>query len=188
MVEGKNEEMSTSELSGGARIHYIFQSIFVKSLEVGIMTSWEGVTELLNIESDTSYWSCMIQVFIFMHFVLTSLVEACSFLFCIIVCFQFSVFLDRLMPLLVGDRIREYCNSNNHWILLDMVLSSPRQTYRESCSSHSSCMGPNKLNSLLSWQHLTLKILDTQALDGLCCIMKMVNYKAYVRLATEEFT
>lgn len=36
MVEGKNEEMSTSELSGGARIHYIFQSIFVKSLEVNI--------------------------------------------------------------------------------------------------------------------------------------------------------
>lgn len=34
MVEGKNEEMSTSELSGGARIHYIFQSIFVSSLEV----------------------------------------------------------------------------------------------------------------------------------------------------------
>ncbi|KAJ0915746.1 putative Dynamin superfamily [Helianthus annuus] len=34
MIEGKNEEMSTSELSGGARIHYIFQSIFVKSLEV----------------------------------------------------------------------------------------------------------------------------------------------------------
>ncbi|XP_058069421.1 dynamin-related protein 3A-like isoform X2 [Magnolia sinica] len=33
MVEGKNEEMSTSELSGGARVHYIFQSIFVKSLE-----------------------------------------------------------------------------------------------------------------------------------------------------------
>ena len=33
MLEGKNE-MSTSELSGGARIHYIFQSIFVKSLEV----------------------------------------------------------------------------------------------------------------------------------------------------------
>ncbi|KAI4318454.1 hypothetical protein MLD38_032155 [Melastoma candidum] len=33
MVEGKNHEMSTSELSGGARIHYIFQSIFVKSLE-----------------------------------------------------------------------------------------------------------------------------------------------------------
>lgn len=33
MVEGKNEEMSTTELSGGARIHYIFQSIFVKSLE-----------------------------------------------------------------------------------------------------------------------------------------------------------
>ncbi|XWS54586.1 hypothetical protein CRYUN_Cryun10bG0101600 [Craigia yunnanensis] len=33
VVEGKNEEMSTSELSGGARIHYIFQLIFVKSLE-----------------------------------------------------------------------------------------------------------------------------------------------------------
>ncbi|KAG7011559.1 Dynamin-related protein 3A [Cucurbita argyrosperma subsp. argyrosperma] len=33
MVDGKNEEMSTSELSGGTRIHYIFQSIFVKSLE-----------------------------------------------------------------------------------------------------------------------------------------------------------
>ncbi|GAB4847206.1 Dynamin- protein 3A [Ancistrocladus abbreviatus] len=33
LVEGKSEEMSTSELSGGARIHYIFQSIFVKSLE-----------------------------------------------------------------------------------------------------------------------------------------------------------
>ncbi|XP_078432735.1 dynamin-related protein 3A-like isoform X2 [Wolffia australiana] len=33
LVEGKNEEMSTTELSGGARIHYIFQSIFVKSLE-----------------------------------------------------------------------------------------------------------------------------------------------------------
>ncbi|KAK9690581.1 hypothetical protein RND81_09G138900 [Saponaria officinalis] len=33
LIEGKNEEMSTSELSGGARIHYIFQSIFVKSLE-----------------------------------------------------------------------------------------------------------------------------------------------------------
>ncbi|KAJ6683522.1 hypothetical protein OIU85_007233 [Salix viminalis] len=34
MVEGRNEEMSRSELSGGARIHYIFQSIFVKSLEI----------------------------------------------------------------------------------------------------------------------------------------------------------
>ena len=35
IVDGKNEEMSTSELSGGARIHYIFQAIFVKRLEVG---------------------------------------------------------------------------------------------------------------------------------------------------------
>ncbi|KAH9317838.1 hypothetical protein KI387_019607, partial [Taxus chinensis] len=34
VVEGKNEDMSTAELSGGARIHYIFQSIFVKSLEL----------------------------------------------------------------------------------------------------------------------------------------------------------
>ncbi|XP_073356004.1 dynamin-related protein 3B isoform X3 [Aegilops tauschii subsp. strangulata] len=33
MVEGKNEDISTIELSGGAHIHYIFQSIFVKSLE-----------------------------------------------------------------------------------------------------------------------------------------------------------
>lgn len=33
VVDGKNEEMSTSELSGGARIHYIFQNIFVKSLD-----------------------------------------------------------------------------------------------------------------------------------------------------------
>ncbi|GMH03040.1 hypothetical protein Nepgr_004879 [Nepenthes gracilis] len=33
MIEGKNEELSTSELSGGARIHYIFQSIFVQTLE-----------------------------------------------------------------------------------------------------------------------------------------------------------
>ncbi|VAH31725.1 unnamed protein product [Triticum turgidum subsp. durum] len=33
MVEGKNK-VSTDQLSGGARIHYIFQSIFVKSLEV----------------------------------------------------------------------------------------------------------------------------------------------------------
>lgn len=40
MVEGKNEELSTAELSGGARIHYIFQSIFVKSLEVIIISSF----------------------------------------------------------------------------------------------------------------------------------------------------
>ncbi|KAA8525652.1 hypothetical protein F0562_007466 [Nyssa sinensis] len=33
MVDGKSREMSTKELSGGARIHFIFQSIFVKSLE-----------------------------------------------------------------------------------------------------------------------------------------------------------
>ncbi|XP_039138061.1 dynamin-related protein 3A-like [Dioscorea cayenensis subsp. rotundata] len=32
MVDGK-DELSTDELSGGARIHYIFQSIYVKSLE-----------------------------------------------------------------------------------------------------------------------------------------------------------
>lgn len=34
MVDGKSEYISTTELSGGARILYIFQSIFVKSLEV----------------------------------------------------------------------------------------------------------------------------------------------------------
>ncbi|KAJ7517112.1 hypothetical protein O6H91_21G011000 [Diphasiastrum complanatum] len=33
IVDGKCDEMSTTELSGGARIHYIFQAIFVKSLE-----------------------------------------------------------------------------------------------------------------------------------------------------------
>lgn len=38
MVEGKNEEMSTDQLSGGARIHFIFQNIFVKSLEVYLAT------------------------------------------------------------------------------------------------------------------------------------------------------
>lgn len=36
IVDGKYEEMSTSELSGGARIHYIFQAIFVRSLEVSL--------------------------------------------------------------------------------------------------------------------------------------------------------
>ncbi|XP_020247352.1 dynamin-related protein 3A-like isoform X2 [Asparagus officinalis] len=43
MVEGKNEELSTAELSGGARIHYIFQSIFVKSLEE--VDPFEDVTD-----------------------------------------------------------------------------------------------------------------------------------------------
>ncbi|KAK2393282.1 Dynamin-related protein 3A [Trifolium repens] len=43
LVEGKNKEMSTSELSGGARIHYIFQSIFVKSLEE--VDPCEGLTD-----------------------------------------------------------------------------------------------------------------------------------------------
>ncbi|KAA8521472.1 hypothetical protein F0562_012145 [Nyssa sinensis] len=33
MADGRSEEMSTKELTGGARIHHIFQSIFVKSLE-----------------------------------------------------------------------------------------------------------------------------------------------------------
>uniref|UniRef100_A0A7N0VKT2 Dynamin-type G domain-containing protein n=1 Tax=Kalanchoe fedtschenkoi TaxID=63787 RepID=A0A7N0VKT2_KALFE len=33
VLEGKNEGLLTSEISGGARIHYIFQSIFVKCLE-----------------------------------------------------------------------------------------------------------------------------------------------------------
>lgn len=43
LVEGKSEEISTSELSGGARIHYIFQSIFVKSLEE--VDPCEGLTD-----------------------------------------------------------------------------------------------------------------------------------------------
>ncbi|CAN0846593.1 Dynamin-related protein 3A [Linum grandiflorum] len=34
MLEGENEETSTSQLSGLARIKYVFQSIFVKSLEI----------------------------------------------------------------------------------------------------------------------------------------------------------
>ncbi|KAG8656792.1 dynamin-related protein 3A isoform X2 [Manihot esculenta] len=33
MVDGKSQEILTTELSGGARIHYIFQSIFLKGLE-----------------------------------------------------------------------------------------------------------------------------------------------------------
>lgn len=36
IIDGKNQGMSTSELSGGARIHYIFQDIFVKSLNVSL--------------------------------------------------------------------------------------------------------------------------------------------------------
>lgn len=48
MVEGKNEEMSTSELSGGARIHYIFQSIFVRSLEVYNAVFTHDITALLE--------------------------------------------------------------------------------------------------------------------------------------------
>ncbi|KAL2511956.1 Dynamin-related protein 3A [Abeliophyllum distichum] len=38
-----SQEMSTSELSGGARIHYIFQNIFVKSLEE--VDPCEGLTD-----------------------------------------------------------------------------------------------------------------------------------------------
>ncbi|XWS70520.1 hypothetical protein CRYUN_Cryun03dG0054800 [Craigia yunnanensis] len=33
MVDGKSQDMSTKELCGGARIHYFFQSMFVKPLE-----------------------------------------------------------------------------------------------------------------------------------------------------------
>lgn len=60
MIEGKNEEMSTSELSGGARIHYIFQSIFVKSLEVCIIYH-------LNLNADIiicNYDGCRIVIFL----------------------------------------------------------------------------------------------------------------------------
>ena len=34
VVDGKNQSMSTQELAGGARVHYIFQNIFVKCLDV----------------------------------------------------------------------------------------------------------------------------------------------------------
>lgn len=51
MIEGKNEGMSTTELAGGARIHYIFQSIFVKSLEVRIFY-------LYKIRYDIILFSC----------------------------------------------------------------------------------------------------------------------------------
>lgn len=50
MVEGKNEEMSTSELSGGARIHYIFQNIFVKSLEVSVLNTSLFLDHWLNFD------------------------------------------------------------------------------------------------------------------------------------------
>lgn len=56
MVEGKNEEMSTAELSGGARIHYIFQQIFVKSLEVCVfwylqaLSLWPFCGGTINLE------------------------------------------------------------------------------------------------------------------------------------------
>ncbi|GJP47006.1 hypothetical protein CLOM_g6240 [Closterium sp. NIES-68] len=33
IVDGKNQGMSTAELAGGARIHYIFQNIFVKCID-----------------------------------------------------------------------------------------------------------------------------------------------------------
>ncbi|KAH0733459.1 hypothetical protein KY289_004647 [Solanum tuberosum] len=42
-IEGKNEEMSTSKLSGGARNHHFFQDIFVKSLEVARMYALVGM-------------------------------------------------------------------------------------------------------------------------------------------------
>ncbi|WMV12883.1 hypothetical protein MTR67_006268 [Solanum verrucosum] len=56
MIEGKNEEMSTSELSGGARNHHIFQDIFVKSLEVATMYALVG-SVAYQISSDFSF-SC----------------------------------------------------------------------------------------------------------------------------------
>ncbi|GAB2282987.1 Dynamin- protein 3A [Dionaea muscipula] len=43
LIEGKSQEMSTSELSGGARIHFIFHSIFVKRLEE--VDPCEGITD-----------------------------------------------------------------------------------------------------------------------------------------------
>ncbi|XP_021276050.1 dynamin-related protein 3A-like isoform X2 [Herrania umbratica] len=43
MVDGKSEDMSTKELCGGARIHYFFQSMFVKPLEE--MDPCNGLTD-----------------------------------------------------------------------------------------------------------------------------------------------
>lgn len=54
MVEGKNDELSTTELSGGARIHYIFQSIFVKSLEVCKFT----LCAMQSISGQTYFYFC----------------------------------------------------------------------------------------------------------------------------------
>lgn len=59
MIEGKNEEMSTSELSGGARIHYIFQSIFVKSLEVCIFYNTTMVAHLACLRHVSVGLDCM---------------------------------------------------------------------------------------------------------------------------------
>lgn len=73
MVEGKNEEMSTSELSGGARIHYIFQSIFVKSLEVSILDItffhyiFRFILAQFHVNMDLLYWNlnqCKLSVLI----------------------------------------------------------------------------------------------------------------------------
>ncbi|QHO02287.1 Dynamin-related protein 3A [Arachis hypogaea] len=54
MVEGKNEEMSTSELSGGARIYYILQSIFVNSLKQAInkAATMKSTTELVAAQAN----------------------------------------------------------------------------------------------------------------------------------------
>lgn len=54
LVEGKSEGISISELSGGARVHYIFQSIFVKSLEVCSL--------YISVLSEFGKMTCMIQV------------------------------------------------------------------------------------------------------------------------------
>lgn len=61
MVEGKNEEMSTSELSGGARIHYIFQSIFVKSLEVNI-DILQALGDCCLYQICWMKWTCMLKI------------------------------------------------------------------------------------------------------------------------------
>lgn len=52
MVDGKSEAITTKELSGGARIHHIFQSIFVKSLEVQIF-----VPQLVSVAAGLSWTS-----------------------------------------------------------------------------------------------------------------------------------
>lgn len=74
LIEGKDEEISTSELSGGARIHYIFQNIFVKSLEVCIIDVNVLDIDILDF-SETDILAKMIEFFILLFHLLPFLVK-----------------------------------------------------------------------------------------------------------------